>query len=132
MIVPSSDNWKVIIADRSEISAQLLKDLAKSIFSDVSIEQDAKALVAIISQSMSTDSPIRIAIINHKLSGIDGVEVTKLIRDTGYQGTIIGTSSEFTEQLKDEWTTAGCDGFIAKPILIDHLLDELSRLLTSE
>jgi CheY-like chemotaxis protein len=60
---------------------------------------------------------------------MDGFTATKILRDAGISAPIIAFTANVMEQDRQRCVSAGCSGFLTKPINIDLLLSTLSSLL---
>lgn len=59
----------------------------------------------------------------------DGIQTTRLMRQYGFGGLIIGFSANESCQLDTTWSDAGCDMFLKKPVRRETLLEALSELI---
>jgi osomolarity two-component system, sensor histidine kinase SLN1 len=120
-----SKRLSVIVADANSTDAMLLQIYLRTHCSHVATVHSGQASVDAVVDSVRHDSPFDAVILNIRVHGIDGIEATKLMREAGYTRPIIGTSSEFTTQHKQQWTAAGCNAFVEKPIRLDTLMEVL-------
>ncbi|MBT4608274.1 MAG: response regulator [Gammaproteobacteria bacterium] len=61
---------------------------------------------------------------------MDGIEATKLIRESGNQVPIVACTANVTERHREEFECAGYDGFLSKPFQQQELYNILSEFLT--
>ena len=60
---------------------------------------------------------------------MDGIEATKLLRDTGYGLPIVALSANAMQEEQERYMAAGINGFLAKPIELGPFFQTLSRFL---
>jgi two-component system cell cycle response regulator DivK len=71
-----------------------------------------------------------VILLDMRLPGIDGVEVTRRLRAGGFESTpIIALSACVTEADIAAALASGCDAFLAKPCLPETVVDEIKRQL---
>jgi DNA-binding response OmpR family regulator len=70
--------------------------------------------------------PFDIIITDYDMPGINGVELTNIIRSMNLNSLIIGISADSKEQ---DFLKAGADLFISKPFSISDLNNSIDRLL---
>ena len=58
----------------------------------------------------------------------DGIQTTRLMRQYGFGGLIIGFSANESCDLDTNWSDAGCDMFLKKPVRREQLLEALAKL----
>ncbi|MEP1216665.1 MAG: response regulator [Marinobacter sp.] len=72
---------------------------------------------------------VQLVLMDRHMPGLDGVEATRLLRQTGFRRPVIAFTAG--DQAENEaLLEAGCDGVLNKPIDRDHLLAALNRYLS--
>ena len=72
---------------------------------------------------------VQLVLMDRHMPELDGVEATRLLRQTGFQRPVIAfTAGDQSEN--EALLEAGCDGVLNKPIDREHLLATLNRYLT--
>ena len=73
----------------------------------------------------------RVILMDLALPGIDGFEATRRIRNAtnGMPMGIVAVSAMSGAKARADATSAGCDGFIAKPCTPDALLEAVQRFV---
>lgn len=120
---------RAIVGDANPVDARLLQVFLKSVLSEVVCEPNAMNIWASVVRAERNDSEFGLVILNRTLQRLDGVQTTQLLRYGGYAGTIVGTSTELSAELQDEWTAAGADMFLTKPILAESLFPKIMAAL---
>jgi CheY-like chemotaxis protein len=75
------------------------------------------------------NNPIDIILMDIKIPDIDGISLTKKIRETNRDVIIIAQTAYAMAGDKDEAITAGCDGYITKPINPTELVNMLNSAI---
>ena len=70
-----------------------------------------------------------IIFMDHMMPKMDGIETTKIIRDTGYSHPIVALTANALEGQAEIFLNNGFDGFISKPIDIRQLNLSLNKLI---
>ena len=71
-----------------------------------------------------------VILLDMRLPGIDGMEVSRRLRSGGFEATpIIALSACVTETDIATALASGCDAFLAKPCLPESVVDEIKRQL---
>jgi len=64
------------------------------------------------------------------MPGMSGIEVARVLRDRDWAQPIIAISANVFERDREETVTAGCNGFVQKPVHLADLLGQLQRHLS--
>jgi len=71
-----------------------------------------------------------VILLDMRLPGLDGAEVTRRLRASGFEQTpIIALSACVTQSDIAVALESGCDAFLAKPCVPELVVDEIKRLL---
>ena len=70
-----------------------------------------------------------IIFMDHMMPGMDGMEATKKIRETGYTGAIVALTANAVAGQAEIFLQSGFDGFVSKPIDLKYLDTYLKRLV---
>jgi PAS domain S-box-containing protein len=130
---PEHDGWaqtealcfrgSVLVAEDNENNSRLVERMLQGLgLTVITVPSGDDAVRAALSDS------VQLVLMDRHMPGLDGVEATQLLRQTGFRRPIVaftaGDQSE-TEAL----LAAGCDGVLNKPIDRGHLLAMLRRYL---
>ena len=109
----------VIIGDANLVEAKLLSIFLAQQNCEVNVTQTGEAVVS----AALGGAPVDVAIINCALNGsLGGMDATRKMRQAGFQGVIIATTTDATVSLRNEWKAAGCNALLQKPISIDTMM----------
>ncbi|MBI9073553.1 MAG: response regulator [Melioribacteraceae bacterium] len=120
---------KILIVDDDDDNRLMLKRMLQPL--DFKLMQASNGIEAINKSKKDTPDLI---LINLILSGLSGLETTKLLRneDKLQKVKIIAVSSENEDQYNDDYLAAGCEDIINKPINYEALLDKIEEYLHVE
>lgn len=122
-IVGDPENCRALVVEDDPILGQLLKDLL--LFSGYEVQLVATGQAAL--QQWQRWQP-HIILVDLRLPDLDGCDVIRQIRQTDRSPTtIVGISAYGLKQSRDSAIAAGCDDFVAKPFLIETLLEKLGQ-----
>jgi CheY-like chemotaxis protein len=63
-----------------------------------------------------------VVVLDLEMPGMDGCELTRRMRSSGYRGPVIAVSAHAMRTDADRALTAGCNAFYGKPITMTDLL----------
>jgi len=72
----------------------------------------------------------KLVLTDHKMPGIDGLELVKQLRNGGFEGKIIVLSGRIDEEDIAAYTGLGVDGIMHKPFDFSDLRNTVSRVLS--
>jgi len=121
---------KILVVEDSLINQEVIKQVLLSKNCDIVITSSGQEAIE-ASQSNTFD----IILMDVQLPDIDGIEVTKIIRENDAnlnQNTpVIALTGHASEEHKKECLNSGFNSFITKPYSWDYLFIEINRLTTS-
>ncbi|MBN1993355.1 MAG: GAF domain-containing protein [Anaerolineae bacterium] len=120
---------KILIVDDNEENRAMLVDLLSPLgFEVVEAADGVEGLEQAIQHQPET------MLVDLVLPKMNGFELIRQIRHTPLLKdiVIIATSGRVFEDDQQECVSAGCNGFIPKPIQVEHLLEQLQRCLGLE
>ena len=128
---------RVLIIDNNETERFLLKDLLKSLGFSIEVASSGGEGLGKLFQASVDKVPFGFVIVALDLPGIDGFEVTKLIRNSqkslsGYDVKIIAMSRSECKDLLDCLKEKGMDGCINQPFKKEELFMVFKEVLKEE
>ncbi|MFT7542543.1 MAG: signal transduction histidine kinase/CheY-like chemotaxis protein, partial [Gammaproteobacteria bacterium] len=84
----------------------------------------AGAQSALDAQRLGT--PFDIVLMDLQMPGMDGLEATRFLRTSGYEGAVIAFSAHTAKSKQKTCLAAGCDSFLCKPVNVEDVLDYLN------
>ena len=117
-------NGTVLVAEDNEDNRRLVERMLGILGLDViTVASGDDAVRTALSES------VQMVLMDRHMPGLDGVEATRLLRQTGFRRPVIAfTAGDQSET--DALMAAGCDGVLNKPLDSKHLLSTLDRFLT--
>ena len=109
---------KVLIVEDDYISQEYLKFVLNNYFEELYFAKNSIEALDILSNNPS----ICLILMDVRLPGIDGYEITKRIRKFNKEIVIIAQTANYSPNEKEIALSAGCNDIIAKPINKDALL----------
>jgi len=120
-----ADNKKILVADDDAIVRKLLNIFLTYIGYDVDCVTDGEeAMIAIEKDNYF------LLITDYEMPGINGIDLTKKVRNLRPSMPIIGISGSHT--CRKEFLTAGVTIFMEKPITLSILKNAMERELSFE
>ena len=117
------NNKRILLVEDEAMLRMLGQKLVGTFSNTVETAQNGKE--ALENFNPATD----IVFTDYFMPEMDGVELTKSLRDQGFKGLIIGvTAATIGDQVNDLWN-AGCDDVISKPLTKDKLTATLVKLM---
>ena len=127
-------NWKnmrVLVVDDAPDVREYFLNFAKSIGLECEVAADGVAACEIIEQSQ--DRPFNIVFADWKMPGMDGIELTRRIKDNfGAKVVVIMISATQWSDISDEAQAAGVDRFLPKPLFSSLIVDCVNQCLGLE
>jgi len=121
---PTLYNGRVLVVEDNDDNRRLVERMLKRIGADPVLAANGEEAV----RTALADT-VHLVLMDRFLPGMDGVEATRLLRQTGFRRPIIAfTGGDQSET--DALLSAGCDGVLRKPIDHTHLQALLDRYLS--
>ncbi len=120
---------RVLVVDDEEIAAEH----ARMVLDEAGIQADtclsgAEALQMLEVQH-TKHTPYNLVLMDWKMPEMDGLEVSRLIRERyDWETTVIILTSFNWEEIMDEALHAGVDSFLSKPLFASNVIDEFERI----
>lgn len=132
-VASSVDRYDDKVSDRKNTKCVLvveddadLVDLLKIYIEDYGfntiIAKDGKAAI-----DKCKNESIDLVLLDMQLPSIDGIEVTKQLRQSEFQIPIIGMTASSNNEDKVKAMNAGCNDFLSKPIQVNALVNSINN-----
>lgn len=121
---------RVLIVDDDVTACEHAAMILRRIGIDSEYVLNGKDALSMLGDLSAHESPFNLMLIDWKMPEMDGIELTKRIReDSGSEDiTIILTTYNWYE-IMEEAFRAGVDGFLAKPMFTGSIKEELGKVL---
>ena len=118
---------KILVVDDGDANRRLIKLILERAGCEVSEAENGQIG---FEKAMSGDFDI--VLMDMQMPVLDGYEATRRLRKNGYVASIIALTANAMNGDQDKCRNAGCDGFLAKPIDMDLLLETLEKKLVAQ
>ena len=118
---------RVLVTDDTPANRQLVGLVLRK--AGLQVDEAENGAVAVEKASMNTYD---LLLMDMQMPVMDCFTATTTLRAQGLQSPILAFTANVTEQDKQRCVTAGCTGFLTKPINIDLLLSTLAEYLPTQ
>jgi len=121
---------RILMVDDSEESREYFTHTMESLNLRSDIASNGFEAMKLIRES--ADDPYDIFFIDWQMPDMDGIELTRKIKDMGIDGSVIMVSAYDCSEIRQEALAAGVSHFIAKPLLPALLTNAINTCLGAE
>ncbi|MBT3488414.1 MAG: response regulator [Gammaproteobacteria bacterium] len=115
---------KVLIAEDTPELQLLERRILENMGLDVTTANDGKVAV-----QLATGQAFDVIFMDMQMPVMDGIEATKVLRSEDNQTPIVALTANVMEKHREQFTEAGCDAFLGKPIDKQELRRVLKKFL---
>ena len=119
---------KVLVVDDVDTNLYVAKGLLSMY--ELKVETCESGFEAI--DKIKNGNAYDIIFMDHMMPDLDGIETTRMLRDTGYTLPIVALTANALIGQAEEFLKNGFDGFISKPIQATHLDVVLTRFIKAK
>jgi len=112
---------RVLVVDDGQANRRLIKLILER--AGVTVEEAENGQVG---YEMATQSHFDVVLMDMQMPVLDGYQATAKLRASGYTRPIVALTANVMTGDKEKCDSAGCDGFLAKPVDIDELLETIA------
>jgi signal transduction histidine kinase/CheY-like chemotaxis protein/HPt (histidine-containing phosphotransfer) domain-containing protein len=123
---------RVLLVEDAIDNQRLLAFYLRDAGADVDTAGDGIAACEMAMAASAAHDPYDVILMDVQMPKLDGYHATARLRGMGYDGVIIALTAHAMETERSKCLEAGCDGFLAKPVDPDELLDTIARHLDGE
>jgi osomolarity two-component system sensor histidine kinase SLN1 len=111
------DKVKVLVAEDNKTNQEVvLRMLKLEDVYDVTIAKDGQEALDMVKQSMERNTPYNLIFMDIQMPNLDGLQSTRLIRQSGFSAPIVALTAYSEESNIRECYDSGMDFFLSKPI----------------
>ncbi|PLW95874.1 MAG: hypothetical protein C0593_13140 [Marinilabiliales bacterium] len=119
------EDLKIIIAEDDEYSIEYFRSILESTFKELIFTKTGRQTIEAFHNNPDTD----IILMDIKMPDINGYDATRKIREEGKNVIIIAQTAFGFEEDESKAMSAGCNGYISKPIKKDALFKLIRSLI---
>jgi CheY-like chemotaxis protein len=124
---------EVLVIDDDEVLLETACDTLTALGTNPDLAESGKTALTKLLEKKEYGKPYDVIILDWKMPGVDGVELTKKIREiAGNDISILLVSAYDWTQIEEYAKDAGIDGFISKPLFRSSLFKKISEMLGLE
>jgi len=121
------EQGRILVVDDSPENRQLVKVVLTDVGLEVIEATNGQEAVDLV-EAQTFD----VVLMDMQMPVMDGYTATRLLRDKGYDTTIIAFTAHALSGFESEIEAVGCDGYLTKPIDIDAMLDRIAQEVNGE
>lgn len=126
----SPHDMNVLVIDDDKVALDHAKMVLDNMGFDAESTLSGAEAVEMVKLRHARQEPYDLIVVDWKMPDMDGVEVTRKIREvTGDESAIIILTAYNWEDVLDEATDAGVDSFISKPLFANNLIEQFKAAL---
>ena len=118
-------NGKVLVVDDIDINLEVAKAMLEFFGLEVETCTSGKAVINLIKQGNKYD----IIFLDHMMPDMDGMQTANTLREIGYNQPIVALTANALKGQAEIFMENGFDGFMSKPMDINHLNSYLVRFI---
>ena len=124
---------EVLVIDDDEVLLETACDTLTALGTNPDLAESGKTALTKLLEKKEYGKSYDVIILDWKMPGVDGVELTKKIREiAGNDISILLVSAYDWTQIEEDAKDAGIDGFISKPLFRSSLFKKISEMLGLE
>ena len=119
----------VLIVDDNDFNRELVKDILEDEDITVYEAEDGSSAIELLESEQADD--IDVVLMDMRMPGMDGIEITKIIRTKNGKCTevpIIAMTADGFETDIGMLQKAGMNGLISKPVDVNTLVEHITKL----
>jgi len=118
---------KILVVDDVETNLYVVEAMLDTFELNTELCKNGQEAINKIKQGKVYD----IIFMDHMMPGMDGIEVTRILRDTGYDRPIVALTANAMKGQAEMFMNNGFSGFMSKPVDINLLYSYLMRYVKS-
>jgi signal transduction histidine kinase/CheY-like chemotaxis protein len=124
--MPSLASARILVVEDGETNRQLIRAVLEEVGAEVECAEDGQ-----LGFEAATTEEFDLVLMDMQMPVMDGYTATRLLRESGCQLPIIALTAHAMLGDKEKCMSAGCSGFLAKPINLDELLSTVAETVAN-
>ncbi len=118
---------RILLVEDAPDTQRLLSLLLAKAGAEVSVADEGQTAVQCALAQWQAGLPFDLILMDMQMPILDGYRATRKLRSEGYPGPIVALTANAMSGQRERCLAAGCDGYAAKPIQRDTLLDTVAQ-----
>ena len=119
---------KVLVVDDAAMNRKMLVRLLEGSCEGTDVAEDGQIAVDMVKRSLEEGQPYSLITMDYQMPNMDGPTATKLIRELGFVGPIIGVTGNALHADQNVFIASGANRVLTKPVDFDTLMDALREV----
>ena len=120
----------VLLIDDDDVLLETAQDTLKALGANAQIAESSSEGLSLLEHSIKDKNPFNIIILDWQMPGMNGIELTRKIREkAGNDIPILLVSAYDWSNIEEEAKNAGINGFISKPLFRSSLYKKITEVL---
>ena len=120
----------VLLIDDDDVLLETAQDTLKALGANAEIAESSSEGLSLLEHSIKDKNPFNIIILDWQMPGMNGIELTRKIREkAGNDIPILLVSAYDWSNIEEEAKNAGINGFISKPLFRSSLYKKITEVL---
>ncbi len=128
---PLALQGRVLLLEDDHSLRLILRHLLSKLNLEVDTANDGRSGCEMAEKSWVEGRPYDLILMDIQMAGMDGFEATRWLRQQGWQGPIVALTAYAMAGDRERCLNAGCDDYLAKPVVTAQLREILTRHLGS-
>jgi CheY-like chemotaxis protein len=120
---------RILVVEDCPDDQRLLARILSRAGGEVSLECSGESAIEHIRHVAGTGRGFDLVVMDLQMPGMDGIETTRRLRESGYIVPILAVTACGNEDTEMEWKSAGCFSYLAKPVRPDTLVSRACQAL---
>jgi PAS domain S-box-containing protein len=121
---------RLLLAEDDPSIQQIICLLLKKMGLEVTVAETGQMACDLAQESKADGRPYDLILMDIQMPNVDGYEATRWLRQHDWQGPIVALTAHTLAGDREKCLAAGCDDYIAKPIILTGLRDVLPLYLS--
>jgi CheY-like chemotaxis protein len=120
---------RVLLVEDVPAIEVVLSQILRKLNLEVHCAPNGRIACQLALKSLADGCPFDMILMDIQMPEMDGYEATSRLRSQGWQGPIVALTAHAMVGDREKCLRAGCDGYLAKPVVISELHAVLARYL---